>query len=116
MLQKAKSYGDVLIVAVSTDELVFRYKNVYPVFSFDERREIVRAISCVDFVVGQNELANVRLLASLDVDVFVTGKDWENKDNPPYGYEWIKDNLEMIFLPRTEGVSSSIIKSKIKVV
>jgi len=113
-LQKAKSYGDILIVAVSTDELVHRYKGVYPAFSFDERCEIVEALECVDFVVGQNELASVELLKVLDVDVFVTGDDWKDKVDEPEGYKWIRGNLQMVFLPRTEGISSSIIKGKIR--
>jgi len=113
ILEKAKRYGTILIVGVSTDELVLRYKGIYPVIPLAQRMRILKSLACVDFVVSQSVLADVGLLEDWDVDVFVTGEDWKDKRNPPEGYAWIKENLEMIFLPRTEGISSTSIKKEL---
>ena len=113
LFQKAKEYGDTLIVGVSSHSLVFHYKGLYPVIPFNDRIKIVRNISCVDKAVAQYELADVNLLKVLKVDVFVTGDDWKDKKDPPEGYAWIKENLEMVFLPRTEGISSTSIKKEL---
>lgn len=114
MLQRARAYGDTLIVGVSTDELVFQYKKVHPVFSFDDRTAIIDALSCVDRAVSQSKLADVPLLQLLNVGVFVTGDDWRNREDLPSGYEWIRDNIRMVFLPRTSGISSSGIIDSIR--
>ena len=44
ILKKAKEYCDELIVGVSTDELVWNYKNKIPVIPYEERVAIVSAI------------------------------------------------------------------------
>jgi len=113
LLQRAKTLGDILIVGVSSDVLAFSYKHSLPIISEGDRVEIVRNISCVDMVVIQNELASVRLIQKLFVDVFVSGDDWKNKVDVPEGYKWIRENLEMVFLPRTEGIDSSSIKEEL---
>ena len=113
LLQRAKTLGDILIVGVSSDVLAFSYKHSLPIISEGDRVEIVRNISCVDMVVIQNELASVMLIQKLFVDVFVSGDDWKNKVDVPEGYKWIRENLEMVFLPRTEGIDSSSIKEEL---
>ena len=57
IIKKAKEKCEKLIVAVSTDELVQKYKNKSPVISYYERKSIVEAIKYVDIVVPQeNEI------------------------------------------------------------
>ena len=113
LLQKAKECGDIVIVGVTADELVEQQKSTKPVIPLKERMQIIESLSCVDFVVAQDKLADVDLLKRLFVDVFISGSDWENKKDEPEGYEWIRNNLEMIFLPRTEGISSTSIKQEL---
>ena len=115
ILKKAKSLGDVLIVGVSTDALVYQYKKVYPVISQADRLAIISELKCVSWAVFQNELASVSLMQKLNVDIFVSGEDWKDwktwpKEKVPEGYSWIDENLEMVFLPRTSGISSTSIK------
>lgn len=110
-IKLAKTFGDILIVGVSTDELVYTYKNLSPIFSFEERFAIVDALFCVDHTIKQTRLANVNLLKALKVDVFVTGIDWKSKSVP--GYAWIRENIRMEYIPRTKGISSSTIKTKL---
>ena len=56
ILKKAKSLCDKLIVGASTDRLVKKYKNKYPVLKHKERIEVVKSIKYVDYVVSQNTL------------------------------------------------------------
>ena len=70
-------------------------------------------ITLKNIVVSQNVLADVKLLKELRADVFVTGEDWKEKKGVPEGYAWIRQNLEMIFLPRTKGISSTSIKKEL---
>ena len=115
LLQKAKTLGDILIVGVSTDELVQSYKITRPVISLIDRIRIIESLNCVDIVVVQDKLADVDFLKELLVDIYVTGSDWKDMDpkDEPEGYAWIRENIEMAFVPRTEGVSSTSIKQKL---
>ena len=56
ILKKAKPLCDKLIVGVSTDALVKKYKNKKPIIPFIERLEVIRSLKFVDSVVTQNSL------------------------------------------------------------
>ena len=56
ILRNAKSLCDKLIVGVSTDELLFKYKNKKPIIPFTERLEIVRNMKYVDAAIPQYDL------------------------------------------------------------
>jgi len=105
-------FGTKLIVGVSTDELVYSYKHHMPIMPYRERYEIIRELKCVDQVVQQSELLPVAQLFVLNADILVLGDDW--KDSDLEGIAWMKYNKRMIFLPRTEGVSTSELKQKIR--
>lgn len=112
VIKEAKKYGDILIVAVSTDELLESYKNIRPVFPFEDRFAIISALNDVDIAVKQISLADISLMKSLKVDVFVTGEDWKGRNLP--GYQWLeKTGKEIVYLPRTKGISTSIIRQKL---
>jgi len=113
LLQKAKTLGDILIVGVSTDELVQSYKITRPVISLIDRIRIIESLNCVDIVVVQDKLADVDFLKELLVDIYVTGSDWKDMKDEPAGFAWIRENIEMAFLPRTEDVSSTTIKQEL---
>lgn len=117
ILKKAKEQCDYLIVGVSTDELVMHDKHHEPVIPFAERCEIVRAIRFVDEVVPQidkNKLGAYFRLGRRFHKMFV-GSDWKGtpqwnqfeKDFQPYG-------VEIKYLPHTDGISSSMLREKIK--
>jgi glycerol-3-phosphate cytidylyltransferase len=108
ILENAASLGETLIVAVSTDELVEKYKNVRPTIPFEERLEIVRAIKGVDLAIAQNSQDKVAAWERLQFDVWVVGDDWFDTDK----YQGYKRDLEAkgvdcVFLPYTSGVSST---------
>ena len=115
ILKRAKPLGDTMVVGVSSDELVYRYKGMSPIIPLLDRMSILRSLSVVDFVVEQKELADPTLLQKCGVDVFVSGSDWQDKsaEEEPEGYAWIRENLSMVFLPRTPNISSSSIKQEL---
>ena len=104
LLKRAKALGDYLIVAISTDEFnAMKGKKAY--FSYEERKEILEAIKYVDEVIPEtNWEQKVIDVREYNIDVFVMGDDWEGK------FDELKDYCEVIYLPRTEGISATKIK------
>ncbi len=113
-IKKAKALGNYLIVGVSTDELVQEYKKNPPIFPFDHRWKIVESLKFVDRVIVQKELSTYKQFKELDFDILVVGDDWKNKHLE--GIDWIKNHpvKKVVFLPRTQGISSSELKSKVQ--
>ncbi len=114
ILRRAKEMCEYLIVGVSTDEVVRSYKEHGPVIPYEERAAIVAAIRYVDRVVPQTGLNKVDAFHELHFDALFHGSDWQN--SPLYN-EVSKTmaalGVEMVFLPHTEGVSSTEIREKV---
>lgn len=104
LLKRAKALGDYLIVAISTDEFnAIKGKKAY--FSYEERREILEAIKYVDEVIPEeNWEQKITDVREHNVDVFVMGDDWKGK------FDFLKEYCEVVYLPRTEGISATKIK------
>lgn len=113
ILERSKALGDKLIVGVSTDELIEEYKGMTPVIPFEERARIVGSIKCVDKVVKQTVLTEIRQLQEFQIEIVTIGDDW--KDKYLAGLEWIKSQpgKEVVYFDYTLGVSTSSIKKKI---
>ena len=76
-LAKAKSFGDILIVAVNSDVSVRGIKGEKrPINTEAERMETLAALESVDYVVLFNELDPHRIIGELQPDVLVKGGDW----------------------------------------
>ena len=112
IIRRARLLGRHLIVGVSTDELVQQYKGHRPIVPYNERYEVIREIRCVDQVVQQTELLPIAQLSLLRADVLVLGSDWLGSDLE--GIRWMQKNHEFVCLPRTEGVSTSELKRRIR--
>lgn len=111
ILKKAKENCDYLIVGVSTDELVMKYKNRKPIIKYDERFEIVQAIKYVDLVVPQDSLDKIEAWEKLKFNVLFHGDDWKNTDL----YLNIENELnargvKVMFFSHTNGISTTEIK------
>ena len=114
ILRRAKEMCDYLIVGVSTDELVREYKNKTPTIPFAERIAIVEAIKYVDMVVPQETMDKKAAYELYKFDVLFHGSDWQNSDM--YNKVVAEMNavgVEVVFLPHTEGISSTIIGERI---
>jgi glycerol-3-phosphate cytidylyltransferase len=104
LLKRAKSLGDYLIVAISTDEFN-RGKHKDAFHSYETRKEILESIKYVDEVIAEeNWEQKAKDVVNHNIDVFVMGDDWEGK------FDFLKDICEVVYLPRTENISTSLIK------
>ena len=105
ILRKAKEYGDYLIVGLSSDEFnILKGKEAY--YSYDERKLILEAIKYVDEVIPEhNWNQKSEDIQTNQIDLFVMGSDWEGK------FDDLNDYCEVIYLPRTEGISTTKIKT-----
>jgi len=112
ILRKAKVLGDILIVAVSSDELIEKYKGLKPIIPYKERAAIIKELKCVDKVVKQTTLVDIKQFKKLKADLYVLGDDWKDRtDNE--GINWLRAHKKIIFLPYTKHLSSTKIKQKI---
>ncbi len=116
ILQRAKAQCDYLIVGVSTDELVEHDKNHRPIIPFADRCRIVEAIKYVDEVVPQidkDKLAAYHRLKKRFNKMFV-GSDWQGTAAwQRYEDQFAPLGVEIIYLPHTDGISSTILRKKI---
>ncbi len=106
ILQRAKSLGDFLVVAVSTDEFnAGKGKEAF--HDYETRKEIVEAIRYVDLVIPEKSWdQKVDDVKKYDIDIVVMGDDWADSDR----FDYLKDYCDLVFLPRTEGISTTGIK------
>ena len=72
MINYARSLADILIVGVSTDELVSSYK-AKPIIPFHERLQIIEALKTPDIVIPQHSLDHTEIVKKLNIDAFVVG-------------------------------------------
>jgi len=113
ILEKSAALGDELIVGVSTDELIERYKGMKPIVPFEQRIRIVGALKCVTKVVKQVKLTEIAQLKRENIDIVTIGDDWENKYLE--GLEWMKrqPGKRVVYFPYTPGISTTSIKKTI---
>ena len=105
LLRRAKALGDYLIVALSTDEFNWNSKGKKSYFTYEERKAMLEAIRYVDMVIPEeNWDQKTTDVAKYEVDVFTMGDDWEGK------FDFLKDQCEVVYLPRTPEISSTQIK------
>ncbi len=105
LLERAAKLGDKLIVGVSTDEFnAEKHKEAY--HSYEHRKYILEAIRYVDMVIPESSWdQKISDVKKYHVDTFVMGSDWEGQ------FDFLKPYCEVIYLPRTEGISTSQIKA-----
>jgi len=113
ILKRAKEMGTHLVVAVSTDELIEKYKGVKPIVPYEERVALVEAIRYVDEIVKQVVLFDIEQFKEVKADIFVVGDDWENKTTEIEGLKWLRKHDKIRYLAYTEGVSTTDLKRKI---
>ena len=112
ILKKSKSLCDKLIVGVSTDNLVKKYKNKYPVISQKERMEVVKSNKYVNYVVSQNTLDKFISWKKLKYDIMFVGDDWyDTKKWQELDKKFKKVGVRIVYLPYTKGTSSTKINN-----
>lgn len=104
LFRRLKSLGDRLIVGVSTDEFN-ELKGKRTLIPFEQRAEIISAIDCVDLVIPEeNWEQKVTDIKKYECDIFGIGDDWKGK------FDFLKDHCEVVYLERTDGISTTELK------
>ncbi|MGI4842057.1 MAG: adenylyltransferase/cytidyltransferase family protein [Janthinobacterium lividum] len=110
LLTRLRALGDKLIVGVSTDEFNAS-KGKKSIIRFEDRIEIVRNLKCVDLAVPEAGWDQKALdIKKYDVSVFGMGNDWEGK------FDELREFCEVVYLPRTQDISSTQIRETLAVV
>jgi len=108
IINKCRSYGDRLVVGVSSDELNYRKKHKYTVYSESDRMSIIECLKGVDKVFKEESLEKKReYILKYKADVLIMGHDWEGK------FDEFSDICRIVYLPRTKNISTSEVKDKI---
>lgn len=109
LLKRAKELGDYLIVGVTADDFDKRRGKINVQQSLTERIENVRRTGLADeIIVEEYEGQKIDDIKNYNVDIFTVGSDWEGK------FDYLNEYCKVVYLPRTEGVSSSEIREHIR--
>ncbi|MFQ5928776.1 MAG: D-glycero-beta-D-manno-heptose 1-phosphate adenylyltransferase [Acidobacteriota bacterium] len=113
-LEKARAEGDVLVVALNSDASVRKIKGQgRPIFSEEERCEVISALASVDFVTTFNEETPQTIIEELMPDVLVKGGDWAM--NQIVGGQIVESNGgKVISIDFEKGFSTSNIIERIR--
>ena len=107
LLERAKNLGDYLIVGVTADDFDKNRGKINVHQSLMERIESVRATGLADeIIVEEYEGQKIDDIKRYGIDIFTVGSDWVGK------FDYLNEFCEVVYLDRTEGVSSSDIRSK----
>lgn len=106
-------------VAVNTDEFVSKYKGRSPVIGLNDRIAVLKAcrwVSCV--VVNECGEDSKVAIEKVDPDIIAVGSDWQKKDyckQMGFTLDWLSEKkIELVYLPYTVGISSSLIKTRMR--
>lgn len=108
ILRRAKQLGNYLIVAISSDEFnEIKGKKAY--YSFEQRKAILEAIRYVDEVIPEEDWEQKMVdVKQRNIDTFVMGDDWKGE------FDFLRNHCEVVYLPRTVGISTTKIKKDLK--
>ena len=107
LLERAKALGDYLIVGVTADGFDKTRGKINVQQSLMERVEAVRATGIADqIIIEEYEGQKIDDILRYEVDIFTVGSDWKGK------FDYLKEYCKVIYLERTEGVSSSEIRAE----
>ncbi|MBP6497614.1 MAG: glycerol-3-phosphate cytidylyltransferase [Campylobacteraceae bacterium] len=104
LLNRLSNLGDRLIVAVSTDEFN-ALKGKKTLIPYDQRASIVAHIKGVDLVIPEYSWEQkIEDIQTHHVDIFAMGDDWKGQ------FDFLKPHCEVLYLPRTEDISTTELK------
>lgn len=114
ILEKCKKNCDYLIVGVCNDSYIKNYKKKCPVISEQNRLRIVQALKVVDeaFLIDYETTQNRIPFCKLhNVSIIFDGSDWKDSER----FNVVKENgIDVMFFPYTQGISTTLIKEKMK--
>lgn len=102
ILKRARALGTELYVGLSSDELNIAKKGRSPIYSYEQRKQILESLRCVDHVFKEESLEKkVDYVQQFQADVLTMGADWDGK------FDFCKPYCEVIYLPRTPSISTT---------
>ncbi len=113
-LQRAKRYGDILVVAINSDRSLKAIKGKgRPIVPESDRAKMVAALEPVNYITTFNELTPLKTIQALEPDVLVKGGDWRREDI--VGKDFLESyDGKVVRIPYIKGYSTSSIIKKIK--
>lgn len=107
LLKRAKALGDYLIVGVTTDDFDKVRGKINVKQSLMERIEGVRATGLADEIIAEEyEGQKIDDIKRFNIDIFTVGSDWIGR------FDYLEEFCKVVYLERTEGISSSEIRSQ----
>jgi len=106
ILKKAKEMSEVVIVGVSSDELIEKVKNRKAFMALSHRMDIISELKCVDRVISQIDKNKQAIVDKYNVDVIFVGSDWIGK------YPIV--SCDIIYIDYTNGISSTVIRGSLE--
>lgn len=107
LLKRSSELGDKLIVGISSDEFNAK-KGKKSAMNYETRKELVESIKFVDKVIKEDSWEQkIEDIKKYDIDIFVMGDDWEGE------FDYLKEYCEVVYLPRTQGISTTLLKEVI---
>lgn len=108
ILNRAKNLGTELIVGLSTDEFN-KIKGKKSVHDFEKRKEFLESLSYVSKVIPESDWnQKEKDILENNIDLFIMGDDWKGK------FDFLKEFCEVAYLPRTKGISTTLLKNNLK--
>ena len=106
LLERAKALGDYLIVGVTSDDFDKKRGKINTQQPLMERVEAIRKTGIADeIIIEEYEGQKIDDILRFGVDIFTVGSDWVGK------FDYLNEYCEVVYLPRTTGISSSDIRS-----
>lgn len=113
IIRRAKEHCEFLIVGVSTDEVVNEYKHHLPVIPYEQRSAIVAACRYVDRVVPQISMDKFAAWEELKFDVMFHGSEWQGTElYNEYERRFGEVGVKVVYLPHTDGISSTMLRER----
>ena len=110
ILQRAKALGGRLIVGISTDALNYSKKQRNPVYTQEERMEIVKALKYVDEVFYEESLElKGDYISKYQADILAMGDDWKGR------FDEFSRLCKVVYFERTPAISTTEVIEKIRV-
>ena len=107
LLERAKALGDYLIVGVTGDDYDKSRGKINVQQSLMERVEAVRATGLADeIIIEEYEGQKIDDIRRYHIDIFTVGSDWKGK------FDYLNKYCKVVYLDRTEGISSSELRSQ----
>lgn len=107
LLRRAKALGDYLIVGVTNDSFDRERGKLNVCNNVLERVEAVRATGLADEIVIEDYVGQkIDDIQRYEIDIFAIGSDWDGK------FDYLKEFCEVVYLPRTEGISSTMLREE----